>query len=226
MHRVEKISNHIKPELVGGGTTKLGHKDDNDAVICCAIRTALTKAKKGSFKDTLPEDLLAACYEAIVQKTKIDPKHIADAQIGNVLQPGGGPIPARVSQFMAKYPASCAAVAVNRQCSSGLQCVANVSAAIQAGHYDVAIAGGVESMTLFSMMDSVDPNKMSEHIFDNAGAASCLIPMGITSENVAAKWNISREKQDALAVSSHAKAEKAQKNGWYDEEIIPVKHKV
>lgn len=223
MHRVQALSNQVTAQCTEGhASAKVGVKADTDAVICCAIRTPLAKSKKGSFKDTLPEDLLAACYEGIVKKTGIDPKHICDAQIGNVLQPGGGAIQARVSQFMAKYPASCSAVAINRQCSSGLQCIANVSSAIQAGHYDVGIAGGVESMSCYNMMESVDPNKLSGGIFDSEGAKSCLIPMGITSENVAKKWNISREKQDAFAIASHQKAEKAQKEGLFDEEIIPV----
>ena len=151
-------------------------------MICCALRTPLAKSGRGSFKDTCPEDLLAVCYEAIVKKTGIDPAEIADAQIGNVLQPGGGPVAARTAQFMAKYPASCSAVAVNRKCSSGLQCVANVSAAIQAGHYDVAIAGGVENMSMFSMMGSIDPAKLSGKLFES-DAKNCLIPMGSSSNS-------------------------------------------
>ncbi|CAD7936099.1 unnamed protein product [Amoebophrya sp. A120] len=227
MNRANAIANQVvAPNSVHGvqghASAKVGEKNDNDAVICCTLRTALCKNKKGSFKDTPPEELLAACYEAIVQKTKIDPALIQDAQIGNVLQGGAGAMAARIAQFMAKYPANTSAVAVNRQCSSGLQCIANVSAAITAGHYDVAIAGGVESMSMNSMMDTINPKNLSEKIFDTEGAQACLIPMGITSENVAAKYNIPRAKQDALALSSHQKALKAQAEGLYDEEIIPV----
>mmetsp|Transcript_13314 Transcript_13314/g.32618 ORF Transcript_13314/g.32618 Transcript_13314/m.32618 type:complete len:424 (-) Transcript_13314:790-2061(-) len=227
MNRVSQLANQVvgangvaAPQ--GRASTKVGVKDDNDAVICCAIRTALGKSKKGSFKDTPPEELLAACYEGIVKKTGIDPALIQDAQIGNVLQGGAGAMAARIAQFMAKYPANTSAVAVNRQCSSGLQCIANVTSAIQAGHYDIGIAGGVESMSMNSMMDTINPKNLSEKIFDHEGAKNCLIPMGVTSENVAAKYSIPREKQDALALSSHVKALKAQADGLYDEEIIPV----
>lgn len=100
-------------------------------VICCAVRTALGKSKKGSFRTTTPEDLLAACYQGIIKKTGVDPALIADAQIGNVLQPGAGAVSARVSQFMGGLPCGASAVAVNRQCSSGLQTIASVGAAIQ-----------------------------------------------------------------------------------------------
>jgi len=86
----------------------------------------------------------------------------------------------------------------------------------------MAIAGGVESMSLYSMMETVDPNKLSGKIFEADNAKKCLIPMGITSENVAAKYGISREKQDALALSSHQKALKAQQEGLYKDEIIPL----
>jgi len=107
------------------------------------------------------------------------------------------------------------------QCSSGLQAVANVAAAIKAGYYDIGMAAGVESMTTNTMMDSV-PKEMNPAVFENDKAQECLIPMGNTSENVAAKFGITREMQDRLAVSSHQKAAQAQKNGWFDAEIIPV----
>ncbi|CAD7966060.1 unnamed protein product [Amoebophrya sp. A25] len=219
MHRIEAVAGQVTG---GHASAKIGVKADTDAVICCAVRTALGKSKKGSFKDTPPEELLAACYEGIVKKTNINPALIQDAQIGNVLQAGAGAMSARIAQFMAKYPSNTSAVAVNRQCSSGLQTIANVSAAINAGHYDIAIAGGVESMSMNNMMDTIDPRKLSEKIFDHEGAQNCLIPMGITSENVAKKYGVSREVQDKLALNSHLKALKAQENGWYDEEIIPV----
>jgi len=96
-----------------------------------------------------------------------------------------------------------------------------VAAAIKAGYYDIGMAAGVESMTTNTMMDSV-PKEMNPAVFENDKAQECLIPMGNTSENVAAKFGITREQQDQLAVSSHAKAVQAQKNGWFDAEIIPV----
>jgi len=103
-----------------------------------------------------------------------------------------------------------------------LQAVANIAASIKAGVIDVGLAGGVESMTMYSMASSVDPKKFSPNIVDNEGAASCLLPMGITSENVAAAYNISKDKQNSLAVASHKKALAAQKQGLFDDEIVPV----
>jgi len=224
MHRVNRIASHITAEETASpsGLNQRGKKNDNDAVIVCAYRTPLCKNKKGMLKDCLPEDMLAHLFKGICQKTGLDPKHIEDAQIGNSLQGGAGEVQVKLGQFMAGYPISCAGMALNRQCSSGLQAIANVTAAIQAGHMECGIAGGVESMTNNSMTEIVDPNKLSAGIFTNPPAADCLIPMGITSENVAARFNISREKQDALALASHQKALKAQKEGLFDEEIIPM----
>jgi len=112
-------------------------------------------------------------------------------------------------------------MAVNRQCSSGLQAVASVAAGIAAGVYDIGLAGGVESMSMYPMGGG-DMSKLSRNIMTNDLAKDCLMPMGITSENVAEKWNISREQQDTLAVASHKKAAAAQKGGKFDSEIVPV----
>lgn len=112
-------------------------------------------------------------------------------------------------------------MAVNRQCSSGLQAVASAAAGIQNGYYEIAIAGGVESMSLNYGPQALDQN-VSEKIMAFPPAADCLIPMGITSENVAEKFKISRQKQDQFAVASHKKAAAAQAKGLFKEEILPV----
>ena len=102
MKRIELVSGHFQKELVaeGSASSKIGVKSDNDPVICCALRTPLGRSKKGSFKDTPPEDLLAAVFAAIVKKTNIDPWQISDAVIGNVLAPGAAALQARVGQLM------------------------------------------------------------------------------------------------------------------------------
>merc|ERR1712241_489083 len=110
-------------------------------------------------------------------------KDIGDIQIGNVSQPGAGAVTARMAQFMGDLGYEVPLSTVNRQCSSGLQAVANIASTIKAGVIDVGIAGGVESMTMYNMASSVDISKFSPKIVDNAGATSCLMPMGITSEN-------------------------------------------
>merc|ERR1719333_1102498 len=128
--------------------------------------------------------------------------------------------------FLADMPFEVPVSAVNRQCSSGLQAVANIAANIKAGVMDVGLAGGGESMTMFGMMDGMDFNKFSTEIVDNEMAAACLTPMGITSENVAAKYGITRDVQDAMAAESHKKALAAQKAGYFKDEIVPVKTRV
>jgi acetyl-CoA acyltransferase 1 len=201
-------------------------KSDDDVVICCAVRTAIAKAGKGGFKDTPPEDMLAALFKAVVSKTGVDPKSIGDAQIGNVLQGGAGAMQARLGQFIGGLPYDVPVSAVNRQCSSGLQAVANIASNIKAGIIDSGIAGGVESMSMYSMASGIDPEKLSPNLFHNDLAAACLVPMGITSENVAEKWNVSREVQDAMAAESHAKALAAQKGGLFNDEIVPVNARI
>jgi len=201
-------------------------KSDDDVVICCAVRTAIGKAGKGGFKDTPCEDLLAPLFKAVVEQTKVNPKKIGDCQVGNVLQPTAGAATSRMAMFLGNLPYDIPCAAVNRQCSSGLQAVANIAASIKSGVIDVGLAGGVESMSMYKMTGGLDPNKLSKDIGNNDLAAACLMPMGITSENVAEKYQISREKQDQMAVHSHAKAIAAQKQGLFKSEIIPVSTKV
>jgi len=126
--------------------------------------------------------------------------------------------------FYAGFPVTTAVSAVNRQCSSGLQAVANIVGAIKAGIIDVGIGAGVESMTKgwgAGALAEVNP-----HSDDIPLAADCLIPMGITSENVAKEFGVGRDKQDQFAFDSFRKAGEAQKAGFFKEEIVPVKVKI
>merc|ERR1719356_2086073 len=222
MNRLQQIAAHVIASVDTRGSLAAiptsasmssAAKSDDDVVICCALRTAITKAKKGGFKDTPPEDLLAPLFRAVVDKTKIDPKAIGDIQIGNVLQGGGGAMQARMGQFLGGLPFDVPLAAVNRQCSSGLQAVANIAGNIKSGVIDVGLAGGVESMSIYTMAESLDPSKLSSTVGTNDLAMACMVPMGITSENVAEKWNIGRDRQDSMAADSHAKALAAQKAG-------------
>jgi acetyl-CoA acyltransferase 1 len=234
MQRLNKIMDHVAPTGIPStiapaptsATMSGAEKSDDDVVICSALRTAVAKAKKGGFKDTPCEDMLAPLFKATVERTKVDPKVIGDIQIGNVSQPGAGATTSRISQFLGGLPFEIPLSTVNRQCSSGLQAVANISANIKAGVIDVGLAGGVESMSMFGMMDGVDFNKFSTEIVDNDMASACLTPMGITSENVAKAYGVTREVQDAMAAESHKKAIAAQQAGLFKSEIVPVKTKV
>lgn len=231
MERVNRIAGHVQAAVAASAslapqpTAALSatEKSEDDVVICCAVRTAVGKAGKGGFKDTPCEDMLAPLFQEVVKRTKVDPKKIGDCQIGNVLQPGAGAMTARVGQFLGGMPIDTPVLTINRQCSSGLQAVASVAASIRAGVIDVGIGGGVESMSMYNMMSGMDLSKLSKQILNNSAASDCMIPMGITSENIAEQWNIPREKQDSLAVASHAKAVAAQKAGKFDSEIVPVK---
>jgi acetyl-CoA acyltransferase 1 len=152
----------------------------------------MTKAKKGAQKDTAPEAMLAPVLKAVVQKAGIDAKLVEDVCIGNVLQPGAGAHTSRMSMFLAGYPDTSSLQAVNRQCSSGLQAVMSIANAIRARQIDIGVGGGVESMSLFAMDGVVDPNIISPDVFENEGARNCLMNMGMTAENVAEKYKISR----------------------------------
>lgn len=113
---------------------------------------------------------------------------------------------------------------LNRQCSSGLQAIVSVANSIKAGDYDIGIGAGVESMTQNYGAAGM-PNNLSEDVMANQESADCLIPMGITSENVAAEYGVTRDQQDDFAASSYAKAVAAQQAGKFKEEIVPVKAK-
>jgi len=236
MDRLQRIAMHVLVAGVNNGvvltqsatsaTMSSAAKSDDDVVICSALRTPIAKAKRGNLRDTPCEEMLAPLFKATLERTKIDPKAIGDIQIGNVSQPGAGAVTSRMAQFLGDLPYDVPLSTINRQCSSGLQAVANIAANIKAGVIDIGLAGGVESMTMYNMASGMDFSKFSSKIGDNACAAACMMPMGITSENVAAAYNISKDQQNSLAVASHKKAIAAQKNGLFSEEIVPVTTKV
>lgn len=215
MERIHRIRSHVAT----GSPTAVASTED--VVIVSALRTPITKARRGGFKDTAPDVLLSHVLTAVLQQTKVDPKLVGDVVVGNVLIPGAGALMARMAQLAAGIPHTVPLHVVNRQCSSGLQAVASVTAAIQAGFYDIGIAAGVESMSLSKMGDD-GPTVNWQHIKDVQDATDCIVPMGITSENVAEKFGISRTSQDDFAVLSHTKAAAAQANGWFNEEITAV----
>ncbi|KFK42814.1 hypothetical protein AALP_AA1G042000 [Arabis alpina] len=197
---------------------------EDDVVIVAAQRTALCKAKRGSFKDTYPDELLAPVLRALIEKTHLNPSEVGDIVVGTVLGPGSQRASeCRMAAFYAGFPETVPIRTVNRQCSSGLQAVADVAAAIKAGFYDIGIGAGLESMTTNprGWKGSVNPKVKK---FEQA--ESCLLPMGITSENVAHRFDVSREEQDEAAVDSHRKAASATASGKFKDEIVPVNTKI
>ncbi|KAK9180293.1 hypothetical protein WN944_026458 [Citrus x changshan-huyou] len=192
----------------------------DDVVIVAAYRTALCKSKRGGFKDTYPDDLLAPVLKAVIEKTNVDPSEVGDIVVGTVLAPGSQRASeCRMAAFYAGFPETVPVRTVNRQCSSGLQAVADVAAAIKAGFYDIGIGAGLESMTVNPMAweGSVNPKVKA---FEQA--QNCLLPMGVTSENVAHRFGVTRKEQDQAAVDSHRKAAAATAAGKFKDEIIPV----
>ncbi|XP_018840741.1 3-ketoacyl-CoA thiolase 2, peroxisomal-like [Juglans regia] len=196
----------------------------DDVVIVAAYRTAICKARRGGFKDTLPDDLLAPVLKALIDNTKLNPSEVGDIVVGTVLAPGSQrATECRMAAFYAGFPETVPIRTVNRQCSSGLQAVADVAASIKAGFYDIGIGAGLESMT----MDQIDRiHKANPKVDIFAQARDCLLPMGITSENVAQRYGVTRQEQDHAAVVSHRRAAAASASGKFKDEIIPVYTKV
>ncbi|KAF9219996.1 thiolase [Gyrodon lividus] len=200
-------------------------KHDNDVVIVAAVRSALTKGRKGGFKDTRPEEILSGVLRAAYTRARVNPALIEDIAVGNVLPPGGGASAARMAALHAGIPNTTSINTVNRQCSSGLSAVNQIANQIIVGQIDIGIGAGVESMT-FGWGGVSLPDGWSEAVLTTKEAEDCLIPMGFTSENVASDFGISREKQDKFAAESFQKAAAAQKAGKFKDEIVPLKVKV
>ncbi|CAL1715704.1 unnamed protein product [Somion occarium] len=194
--------------------SKVLSQSDNDVVIVVAVRSAITKGKKGGFKDTRPEEILSAVLRAAYTKAGLDPKLIEDVAVGNVLPPGGGASAARMAALAAGIPNTTAVNTVNRQCSSGLTAVNQIAS-------EIALGAGVESMT-FGFGAGAQPDGFSEKVLSCQEAEDCLIPMGITSENVAKEFGISRQVQDEFSAKSFQKAAAAQKAGKFKDEIVPI----
>jgi acetyl-CoA acyltransferase len=195
-------------------------KQIQDAYIVAATRTPVGKAPKGVFRNTRPDDMLAYVLRAVVaQAPGIDVGRIEDAVIGCAMPEGEqGMNVARIGVLLAGLPDTIAAQTINRFCSSGLQAVALAADQIRLGNADLVLAGGTESMSMVPMMG----NKvaLSPKVFADDHVAIAY-GMGITAENVASEWKVSREAQDAFALASHQKAIAAIQSGEFMQEITP-----
>ncbi|XP_005096572.1 3-ketoacyl-CoA thiolase B, peroxisomal [Aplysia californica] len=212
----------VKSELEVRNTAALPNwlNKPDDIVIVAARRTPIAKAKRGSFKDTLNDDLLAAVFKAVISDSKINPEDIGDICVGCVLDKQAATV-ARLAQFYSGIPEDVPVYSTNRQCSSGLQAVMNVAGNIRNGAYSIGLAGGVESMTR-QYGSSAAGFEVNPRVGDLQVTQDVLLPMGITSENVAAKYGVTRKEQDEFALLSQQKAMQAAKQGLFDAEIIPV----
>ena len=191
-----------------------------EAVIVAYGRSAVGRAKRGTLKDTRPEAYASQILKGVLAKVpQLNPADIDDVILGCAFQEAEqGNNVSRYIMLKAGIPQSVPAQSVNRFCSSGLQAIAMGANSIMAGQADIILAGGVETMSMIAMGGGLATTEV--------GLASenpkAYTQMGITAENIAKKYDISREDQDKFAVLSHNRAEEAQKAGKFDEEIIPV----
>ncbi|ORX56404.1 thiolase [Hesseltinella vesiculosa] len=208
------------PALEKEQVTNAIAKSPEDIVVIDACRTALAKGRKGGFKDTNADEMLSGVLKGLVKRTGIDPALVQDIAVGNVTARGGLATPARMAALHAGFPITTSVSTCNRQCSSGLQACVQIASAIQAGLIDIGIGAGVESMSTDYYSRKVE---VSERLCkESQAAADCKIPMGLTSENVAEEYGLTREEQDAFSVESHRRAAAAQAAGYFDGEIVPL----
>ncbi len=192
----------------------------HDPVIVAAARTPIGRAKKGSLATVRPEDMAAAVIQELLKRaTPLDPVEIDDLIIGCAFPEGEqGMNMSRLIGFRAGLPISVPTETINRFCSSGLQSIAHAAMAIMAGQIEVAIAGGVESMSMVPMTGY----KFAPTPYLAANHPEAFTSMGLTAENVAEQYGISREDQDAFAFRSHKLANEAVTSGRFDPELVPI----
>ncbi len=190
-----------------------------NAVIVAAARTAVGKAPKGTLRAVRPDDMAAAVVQAIVERSGIAPAAVEDLVLGCAFpEAEQGMNVARIVALRAGLPDSVCGQTVNRFCSSGLQTIATAAQQIMAGMGDVIIAGGVESMSSVPMIGNkfvANPTLAEQY-------PGVYLGMGLTAENVARKYGVSREDQDAFALRSHQRAAAAQAEGRFSSQIVPL----
>jgi acetyl-CoA acyltransferase len=204
-------------EIIGGGDIM------REAVIVAACRTAIGKAPRGALKDTRPEAMGSAVFSDLIRRAEnLDPVHIDDVIVGCTFpEATQGLNLGRVLVMSMGWPDRIPGMTVNRFCSSGLQAIAIGAEKIMCGFADVVAAGGVESMSQIPMGGSMMyPNPALVEMRPGAYTG-----MGLTAENVAERYEIGRDEQDAFGAESQQKAEAAVKQGRFSDQIVPLKIK-
>src|SRR5579862_5356422 len=191
-----------------------------EAVIVSAVRTPVGRAYKGTLRATRPDDLAALVIkEALARVPGLNAAEIDDIILGCAMPEGAqGMNVARIAALRAGLPVESSAVTINRFCSSGLQSIAMAAERVMLGHAEVIIAGGTESMSMVPTGgNKVAPNPwLMDHYPD------AYLGMGLTAENLARKYNITRAQADEFSYASHQKALAAIAAGKFKDEIIPV----
>lgn len=200
-----------------------------EVVIVSAVRTALGSFG-GSLKDVPAVDLGALVIKEALNKADVKPECVDEVLMGNVIQAGLGQNPARQAAVKAGLPVEIPAMTINKVCGSGLRCVALAAQMIKAGDADVIVAGGMENMSQGPYIlrtarfgQRMGDGKMVDAMVNDALTdAFNRYHMGITAENIAEQWALTRDMQDEFAVNSQMKAEAAIKAGKFKDEIVPV----
>jgi acetyl-CoA acyltransferase len=195
-------------------------KQIQDAYIVAATRTAVGKAPRGVFRTTRPDTMLAHVLNSVMaQAPAIDPARVEDVIVGCAMpEYEQGMNVARIGVLLAGLPNSVAGMTVNRFCSSGLNAVSIAADRIRTGEADIMIAAGTESMSMIPMLGRL---ALNEAVFERGENLGIAYGMGLTAEKVAQQWAVTREAQDAFALSSHQKALAAQAAGEFAQEITP-----
>src|SRR3954463_399223 len=191
-----------------------------DAVIVSAVRTAVGKAPKGTLRNTRPDEMGAAVIEEALRRAEdVSKAEVEDVVMGCAMpEAEQGMNVARAAAIRAGLPVETSAMTINRFCSSGLQSIAIAADRIRAGGAEVIVAGGLETMSLIPMgVHIIRPNPyLVEHYPD------FYLNMGLATENVARKYEVSREEQDEFALRSHQRAAAALDANKFQDEIVPL----
>jgi acetyl-CoA acyltransferase 1 len=207
------------------GLRAIRTKSPQDIVILSSLRTPVTRANKGGFRNAYDHELLSHVLRAtLAANPSLPPEKIDDVAVGVVLAELGGSKAARMAQLHAGFSHTTSLHTVNRACSSGLAAVTTIASLIATGQIGCGVAAGMESMTRNygsrAIPQDLWPALKESGVQD---ARDCIMPMGLTSENVAKRYGVGRKEQDEFAVESHRRASAAQKAGLFDSEIVPVK---
>ena len=199
-----------------------------EVVIVSPVRTPVG-AHGGALRSLRAQDLAEIVFRAVLERTGIDPAVLDEVILGNIGQPSDAANIARVAALMAGVPIEVPAFTVQRNCASGMQAITSAYQAIQAGDGEIYLVGGTESMSNIPYILKkarwgyrLRHGELTDALWEGLTDPICGQIMGRTAENLAEKYNISREEQDKYAVQSHKKAFMAQRMGKFDEEIVPV----
>jgi acetyl-CoA C-acetyltransferase len=192
-----------------------------EAVIVAAARTPIGRARKGSLVDVRPDDMLGFIINKVVERSGVDPSSIQDVIAGCGMPHGEqGMNVGRVAALLAGLPETVPGTTVNRFCSSSLQAIRMAFHAIKADEGHTFVACGVESISRIEQLSGGFEALNPKFLGDDA-VWQVYLPMGLTAENVAVKYNVPRDKMDEFAQQSQERAVAAQKNGFFDREIVP-----